>query len=94
MAQGLQCWDQYGRLIFDTGDRFGRTLGSLYTGAASGSAYVAEFSQGQGFAVCCPTSSDGVGPQVWVDGNILYWQYNNDPAYTDRVNALIIYGVF
>lgn len=95
MAAGLQVWDGGGGLIFDTNDRVGRVIGSVYTGGANGSIVHGELGAGQGFAIPLGVGFDGAGalPTVRVDGSTLSWNYYTAPGFSN-LNCLIIYGVY
>lgn len=99
MAEGLQVWDEQGRLILDATDRLGRVVGSVLTGGASGSlvssgmdygqpwyALILEPGQSEGY-----TSSNGVvtvrkRPTITISGRNISW--------TTGVPCRLIYGVY
>jgi hypothetical protein len=58
MTAGLQVWDESGNLVVDITDRLAKMLGTIYTGAVSGSASVPGLSSGTPFYVATPVSTD------------------------------------
>ena len=102
MAVGLQIWNSGGGLIFDTNDRVGRVVGTLYTGGSNGSIYNAEVASGQGFAIPYAVGSFNTDPysgsllclpSVRVDGGTISWDYSQ-PSGWGTYNCLIVYGVY
>lgn len=93
MAAGLQCFDAQGRLMFSVTDRLARVLGTVNTGAVSGSTTHAGFSGNQPYFVFFPDygSSDAWWPVVSISGNTLSWSYSNASG---NVPGFILFGIY
>lgn len=89
MAAGCQVFDASGNLRFGSGDYLPRFLGTVETGTADGSLYVADFSNGIPFAYY---TAYGVQRQarVYVSGNTLYWTFMDGGT---PINGYIVYGI-
>lgn len=90
---GLRVWNSSGVLITDVETRMGRILGSVQTGAGSGSISVPGFATGTPFGIvlelaAASTQTNGE-PTISISGTTLSWSFAANPG-----NQLIFYGVF
>lgn len=106
MAQGFQCWDSNGNIVFDTSSRTGRIIGSYTISAASGisgSATVPlDTSLGTPFIVIpslpyvviqqSPTTTANVlvGVDVSISGNTINWAF----PFTGSFTVTVYYGIY
>lgn len=89
MATGCQVIDAGGSLRFNSGDYLPRFLGTVETGTADGSLYVADFASGIPFVYY---TAYGVQRQarVYISGNTIYWSFT---AGGTPINGYIVYGI-
>lgn len=83
MAQGLQIWDEYGNLIFDSSINTTRILGTFNTGTSNGSFTVTNSGGRKVWAVVNNITTNTTGydewtllsrPKVYVDGTTIKWE--------------------
>lgn len=96
MPQGLQIWDDQGRLMVDTNTSLSQVLGSfsLGDGHPAGTYSDGNFANGRPWAMVMPTARfstvSGSAPlkmtSVTVSGTTI--------SYTDGDRAVIVYGIY
>ena len=92
MPQGLQVWDDQGRLLVDLGDWLGRLAGSAAVAAnTAGSTTSVLLQSGTPFFVWIPSTEEGVigsttMPSVTFSGSTMSWS-------SVPVSGTLIYGV-
>jgi hypothetical protein len=92
MPQGLQVWDDQGRLLVDLGDWLGRLAGSAaVTANTAGSITNALLQSGTPFFVWIPATEEAVTgattmPSVTFSGSTMSWS-------SVPVSGTLIYGV-
>lgn len=90
MAQGCQVFDASQNLRFNSGDYLPRFLGTVETGTANGSLYVADFANGIPFVYYTGYEVQKQ-PRVYVSGHTIYWEFSS--VGTGACNGYIVYGV-
>lgn len=100
MTAGMQLFNTDGSLWLDLTGRYGKFLGQVYTGEASGAINVPEFTQGQPFAILVNLPANwGIGgyPLISISGTTLSWTFgrNMDTWGVGWTNypATIAYGI-
>jgi hypothetical protein len=92
MPQGLQVWDDQGRLLVDLGDHLGRLAGSAaVTANTAGSTTNALLQSGTPFFIWIPTTEEAVTgattmPNVTFSGSTMSWS-------SCYASGTLIYGV-
>lgn len=82
MAQGFQCWDAAGNLVFDTSSMSGKIVGSVQTSGATGSVNLPVSGLGTPFFIVpfWPTSIGQYynylnGAYISISGTTLSWNF-------------------
>ncbi|MCY1285167.1 hypothetical protein D9M68_999880 [compost metagenome] len=96
MAQGLQIFDEYGRVILDTNTRVFTLMGYVDTGTNDGSLHVPDL--GRGTPVFFASAITPLGqfsrvPGITISGQTIVWAFNKNQQYGTDVSVRIYYGV-
>jgi hypothetical protein len=93
MGVGLQVWNASGTLVFDTGDRMSRVLGSFVATAAGSGSITLPTGVGSYWYIVFPSSgSSYYAPVITISGNTLSWSPST--LFTPAVDCTILYGVY
>ncbi len=93
MSNGLRIKNASGQVILEITDRITCQKGEFTTNGPTGSVVVAVDGAQLVWAHCHDTSDQATtwGPQVWVDGNTVRWEY---PGLVGNVDCRVTYGTY
>ncbi|WP_246795616.1 hypothetical protein [Burkholderia perseverans] len=93
MANGLRIKNAAGQVILEITDRITCQKGEFTTNGPSGSVVVPVDGAQLVWAYCHDTSDNATtwGPQVWVDGNTVNWEY---AGLSGNVDCRVTYGTY
>lgn len=101
MPQGMQAFDDQGRIVVDFTTRISRVLGSRYIDGNAGSFQDANLATGQPFVIFQPSvlfqhiAGDAPRPVFNISGQTISWTYSPPASsYHTPVPGYLFYGVY